>query len=134
MLIAASSAATEDYGAAKARLQKLIDSEEFQAALSLGKTLNRQMPDDLDVYECLVIAHLALDQIKDAETAAQWMLDLRTEDPRSFYAAARVRESLSEMEGARQFYLEAYRRTSRFDGARRAMILSRIEKLKREAN
>jgi hypothetical protein len=91
------------------------------------------MPDDLDIYECLVIAHLALDQVKDAETAAQGMLDLRTEDPRSFYAAARVREALGQVEGARQFHLEAYRRTSRFDGARRAMIPSRIEKLKLEA-
>lgn len=131
VVVAASSATCSDYLADKSRAAELIAKREYQCAVELAKKLNREMPDDLDVYAYLVDAHLALGQRKEAESAAQWMLDLRTEDPRSLYSAALVREALGMKDGALQFYVEAYRRVPRTDTARRTSILERIERLKR---
>ena len=55
----------------------LLGKHEFAAALDAGRKLNQRMPDDVMVYGFLTDANVELGNYKDAETAAQWMLDLK---------------------------------------------------------
>src|ERR1700685_796126 len=55
----------------------LLGKHEFAAALDAGKKLNQKMPDDVMLYGFLTDANVELGNYKDAETAAQWMLDLK---------------------------------------------------------
>ena len=55
----------------------LLGKHEFAAALEAAKKLNLKMPDDVMLYGFLTDANVELGKYKDAETAAQWMLDLK---------------------------------------------------------
>src|SRR5215472_14483489 len=55
----------------------LLGKHEFPAALEEAKKLNKKMPDDVMLYGFLTDANVELGNYKDAEVAAQWMLDLR---------------------------------------------------------
>ncbi len=53
-----------------------LGKHEFAAALDAAKKLNRKMPDDVMLYGFLTDANVELGNYREAETAAQWMLDL----------------------------------------------------------
>ena len=100
----------------------LIASGETQKALTEAIELNREIPDELDPYGLIVDASLLLGDVKEAETAGQWMLKLRPEDVRSLMRGAAVREVIKDYYGAEQMLGEALGRTSRTDTLTRAAI------------
>ena len=59
------------------RVWLLLGKHEFAAALEAAKELNRKLPDDVMLYGFLTDANVELGNYKEAETAAQWMLDLK---------------------------------------------------------
>ena len=61
----------------KVHVWLLLGKHEFPAALDAAKVLNKRVPDDVLIYGFLTDANAELGNYKDAETAAQWMLDLR---------------------------------------------------------
>jgi tetratricopeptide (TPR) repeat protein len=78
----------------------LLGKHEFAAALEAGKKLRQKMPDDIMLYGFLTDANVELGNYKDAEAAAQWMLDLRPGNMPGMTRAAYLRELFGDIDGA----------------------------------
>src|SRR5438128_10911753 len=66
-----------NFDGARTHVWLLLGKHEFAAALEEAKKLNKRMPDDVLTYGILTHANVELGTSKDAQTAAQMMLDLR---------------------------------------------------------
>jgi tetratricopeptide (TPR) repeat protein len=93
------------------RVWLLLGKHEFAAALEAAKTLNKKMPDDVMLYGFLTDANVELGNYKDAETAAQWMLDLRAGNMPGITRAAYLRELFGDIDGSLELMNMAYRST-----------------------
>lgn len=102
MSLAAWGQAPVQMDAAKASIRELLKAKQYAAALEESQALNRKYPDDIVSYQLLVDAHLGLDQKKEAEQAAQWMLDLKLgkADAQGWWRVAKVRAAYGEYEDA----------------------------------
>ena len=89
----------------------LLGKHEFAAALDAGKKLNQKMPDDVMLYGFLTDANVELGNYKDAETAAQWMLDLKPGNTPGLTRAAYLRELFGDIEGSLELMNMAYQST-----------------------
>ena len=90
------------------RVWLLLGKHEFAAALEAAKTLNKKMPDDVMLYGFLTDANVELGNYKDAETAAQWMLDLRAGNMPGITRAAYLRELFGDIDGSLELMNMAY--------------------------
>ncbi|HYP06265.1 MAG TPA: hypothetical protein VER03_08505, partial [Bryobacteraceae bacterium] len=95
----------------------------------LAKKLNKQAPDDIQVYGFLVDANVELGNYAEAEKAAQWMLDLRPGNAPGLTRAAYLRELYNDYDGALQLMQQSLQRTRREDTGDRAWILTHIGRL-----
>jgi tetratricopeptide (TPR) repeat protein len=107
----------------------LIGHREFAKALDISKMLNAKMPDDVTTYGLVVDADIALGNYKDAETAAQWMLDLRTGNIPGLLRGARLRRLFGDTEGAMQLYSESYQQVPQTQLEDLAWILTQMADL-----
>jgi len=89
----------------------LLGKHEFAAALEAAKKLNQKMPDDVMLYGFLTDANVELGNYKDAETAAQWMLDLKPGNTPGLTRAAYLRELYGDIEGSLELMNMAYQST-----------------------
>lgn len=91
-----------DFPALKARIRQLLDQHEYAAALEQGKAVNKQWADDVPTYQLIAEAALGVGDYKEADTALQWMLDLRIgkADSTGWWLLARFREVTGDVEGA----------------------------------
>jgi tetratricopeptide (TPR) repeat protein len=117
------------FEARKMRVWTLLGRHEFQQALELARTLQKEMPDDLLVYGFLTDANAELGHYKDAEEACQWMLDLRPGNIPAFTRAAYLRELFGDVEGAIELMSKAYERTNPLDVEDRAWMLTQLAHL-----
>ncbi len=86
----------------------LLGKHEFADALDAAKNLSRKMPDDVMLYGFLTDANVELGNYKDAETAAQWMLDLKPGNIPGLTRAAYLRELYGDIEGSLELMNMAY--------------------------
>ena len=107
----------------------LLGQHEFQRAVDTAEQLNRSMPDDVLVYGFLVDGYTELGRYAEAETAAQWMLDMRPGNVPGLTRAAYLRELFGDHEGAVELMDTAYRRTAHGEVEDRAWILTQIAHL-----
>ena len=77
-----------------------LGKHEFAAALEEAAQLNKKMPDDVMVWGFLTDSNVELGNYKDAENAAQWMLNLRPGNLPALARAAYLRELFGDPEGA----------------------------------
>jgi tetratricopeptide (TPR) repeat protein len=89
----------------------LLGKHEFAAALEAAKKLSQRMPDDVMLYGFLTDANVELGNYKDAETAAQWMLDLKPGNTPGLTRAAYLRELYGDIEGSLELMNMAYQST-----------------------
>ncbi len=115
--------APSDYPTRKLQTVVLLGLHRSAEALAAAKALNRRVPDDVAVWSYLSEANLQLGNIKEAETAAQWMFDLRPGNTAAYLIAAKVREAEKDSEGALDSLNEAFRRTPENEPEVRANIL-----------
>jgi tetratricopeptide (TPR) repeat protein len=92
--------APENLEGQKIHVWLLLGRHEFPAALEAAKVVNKRVPDDVLVYGFLVDANAELGNYKDAEAAAQWMLDLRPGNLPGLTRAAYLRELFGDADGA----------------------------------
>jgi len=90
----------ENFGAARIQTWLLLGKHDFPAALEEAKKLKKRMPDDITVYGFLTDANIELGNDKDAEAAAQTMLDLRPGNLPALTRAAYLRELFGDVEGS----------------------------------
>jgi tetratricopeptide (TPR) repeat protein len=93
------------------RVWLLLGKHEFAAALEAAKKLNQRVPDDVMLYGFLTDANVELGNYKDAETAAQWMLDLRAGNMPGMTRAAYLRELFGDIDGSLDLMTMAYQST-----------------------
>ncbi len=89
----------------------LLGKHVFAAALEAAIKLNQKMPDDVMLYGFLTDANVELGNYKDAETAAQWMLDLKPGNTPGLTRAAYLRELYGDIEGSLELMNMAYQST-----------------------
>jgi tetratricopeptide (TPR) repeat protein len=128
--IAASLArAPDNLEAERARVWVLLGQHEFAQALEAATALQRKMPDDLLAYAFLVDANVELGRYRDAEDAAQWLLDLRPGNVAGLTRAGYLRELFGDHEGAVDIMSDAYRRMPPAEVEERAWVLTQIAHL-----
>src|SRR5580698_11105364 len=108
----------------------LLGKHEFAAALDAAKNLNHKMPDDVMLYGFLTDANVELGNYKDAETAAQWMLDLKPGNTPGLTRAAYLRELFGDVEGSLDLMNMAYQSTPPGEVEDGAWIVTQIAHLK----
>src|SRR5437870_13686489 len=104
----------------------LLGRHEFAAALDAAKALNKRVPDDVLIYGFLTDANAELGNYKEAERAAQWMLDLRPGNLPGVTRAAYLRELFSDVDGALELMDMAYQSTPPTETEDRAWILTQM--------
>jgi tetratricopeptide (TPR) repeat protein len=107
----------------------LLGKHEFAAALETAKKLNKKVPDDVMLYGFLTDANVELGNYKDAEAAAQWMLDLRAGSIPGLTRAAYLRELFGDVDGALDLMEMAYQSTPPSESEDRAWIIAQIAHL-----
>ncbi len=107
----------------------LLGKHEFAAALEAAKKLNKKVPDDVMVYGFLTDANVELGNYKEAEAAAQWMLDLRAGSIPGLTRAAYLRELFGDVDGALDLMVMAYQSTPPNESEDRAWILTQMAHL-----
>jgi len=107
----------------------LLGKHEFAAALEAAKKLNKKMPDDVMLYGFLTDANVELGNYKDAEAAAQWMLDLRPGSIPGLTRAAYLRQLFGDVDGALDLMGMAYQSTSPSESEDRAWIITQMAHL-----
>lgn len=112
--------------------QKALARGEPEKALAIARALNKQLPDELDPWGLIVDAARALGKTDDAEKAAQWMINLRPEDPRGLWRVATLREDFGDLAGAEDVLNECYKRVPRTDVAWRVTLMKQMAGLYRK--
>jgi len=122
--------APKNFDAEKIRVSILLGEHEFPAALDLATALNKRVPDDVTVYGLLTDANAELGNYKDAEIAAQWMLNLRPGNLPALTRAARLRELFGDAESAYELLELAYQSASPTETGELARILTQMGHLR----
>jgi len=121
--------APDNLEAQRIRVWILLGKHDFASALEHAKALNRKVPDDVMTYAFLTDANVELGNYKDAERAAQWMLDLRPGNVPALTRAAFLRELFGDIEGAIDFMQDAFQRTPYAESEDRAWTLTQLAHL-----
>src|SRR5260370_7375427 len=95
----------------KVHVWLLLGRHEFPTALDVAKILNKRVPDDVLIYGFLTDANAELGNYKDAETAAQWMLNLRPGNLPGMTRAAYLRELFGDVDSTYELMDMAYQST-----------------------
>lgn len=119
----------DNFGAARIQTWLLLGKHEFPAALEEAKRLNKRMPDDITTYGFLTDANIELGNYKDAEAAAQIMLDLRPGNLPALTRAAYLRELFGDVEGSLQLMNMALQSTAPNEVEDAAWILTQMAHL-----
>jgi tetratricopeptide (TPR) repeat protein len=114
------------FEALKLRCWVLLGRHEFAQALELAKQLQKRSADDVLVYGFLTDAHVELGNYKEAEEAAQWMLNLGRSGIPGLTRAAYLREQFGDIEGALDLMNRAFERTDPNEIEDRAWLLVQI--------
>jgi tetratricopeptide (TPR) repeat protein len=120
----------DNLDAQKIRVWLLLGRHEFADALEEAKALNKRIPDDVLVYGFLADANAELGNYKDAETAAQWMLNLRPGNLPALTRAAYLRELFGDVDGALELMNMAYQSTPPTENEDGAWILTQMAHLR----
>jgi tetratricopeptide (TPR) repeat protein len=122
--------APNNFETRKIKAAILLGEHEFPATLDAAKALNKQSLDDVTVYGLLADANAELGNYKDAETAAQWMLDLRPGNLPALTHAAHLRELFGDPEGSCELLQMAYESTPPTESEERAWLLTQMAHLR----
>jgi tetratricopeptide (TPR) repeat protein len=109
--------------------QKALERGDAGKALEIAKALNKSMPDELDPWGLIVDASRKLGKLDEAEKAAQWMINLRPEDPRGLWRVALLREDFGDLAGAEEVLAQCYQRVPRSDVKWRATLMRQMGRL-----
>lgn len=123
----------DDLEALKVRAWVLLGQHRFADARELATALNKRIPDDLMVYGLLTDASVELGDYRQAESACQWMLDLRPGNVPALTRAAYLRELFGDIEGALELMGMAFDGTPTSEVEDRAWILTQTAHLRLRA-
>ena len=114
----------------KIRVSILLGEHDFPAALGAANALNKQVPDDVTVYSFQAEANAELGNYQEAETAAQWMLNLRPGNVPALIQAAQLRRTFGDLDGSYELFQLAYESTLQAENTDRAWLLTQMGDLR----
>jgi predicted Zn-dependent protease len=101
-----------DFQLQKTQVALMLSSHEFAQARDRATVLNRRTPDDVLTYGYIAEADIALGNYSEAETNAQWMMNMRPYNTPALLVGARLRTLYGDPHGAIDFLNRAYSQTS----------------------
>ena len=104
----------------------MLARHEYAAAKAKALALNHQALDDVMTYGYLAEADIALGEYKDAETSAQWQMNLRPSNIPALITGAKLRVLFGQSDGAIAFLNLAYAETSPIELEEQAWIANQI--------
>ncbi len=119
----------QNFQGQRVRVWTLLGKHEFAEALEAAEKLNKRVPDDILTYGFLADAHTELGNYDKAEQAAQWMLNMRPGNVPGLTRGAYLRELFGDVEGAIEFMISAFHRTSPIEIEDRAWVLTQLANL-----
>ncbi len=118
--------APKNFQGEKTHVLILLEEHEYSEALDEAKTLNRETPDDVLLWGYLADAESALGDYKDAEKAAQWMLNLRPGNVPGLLRGADLRTVWGDTDGALEFLSRALQSTPDFETGDVTAIMTKM--------
>jgi len=102
----------EDFQLQRTQVALMLARHEYVRAKDRATVLNKRTPDDVMTYGYLAEAEIALGQYPEAETNAQWMLNMRPNNIPGLVIGAKLRTLYGDAHGAIEFLSLAYSETS----------------------
>jgi tetratricopeptide (TPR) repeat protein len=121
-----------DFQLQKTRVAIMLSRHEFVEARERAKALNHHTPDDVMTYGYIAEADIALGNYAEAETNAQWMMDMRPNNTPALLVGARLRMLYGDAHGAIEFLDRAYSQTSPTEVGDLAWIANQIASIQIE--
>jgi tetratricopeptide (TPR) repeat protein len=115
-----------DFQLQKTQVALLSSRHQFIEARDQATNLHLRMPDDVMTYGYLAEADIALGKYADAETNAQWMMNMRPNNTPALLVGAQLRLLYGDARGAIEFLNQAYSQTSPAEVEELAWIANQI--------
>jgi tetratricopeptide (TPR) repeat protein len=115
-----------DFQLQRTEVALMLSRHQFVPARERAAVLNHRTPDDVMTYGYLAEANIALGSYTEAETNAQWMLNLRPNNIPGLLIGARLRVLYGDEHGAIDFLNQAYSETSPTEVEELAWIANQI--------
>jgi len=116
----------EDFQLQKLQVVLMLSRHEYAKARERAAVFNKRTPDDVMLYGYLAEADFALGDYQDAETAAQWMLNMRQNNIPGLLIGAKLRTLYGDPNGAIEFLNLAYSESSPMEVEDLASIANEI--------
>ena len=117
---------SEDFQLQKTQVALMLSRHEFAQARDRAKALNRRTPDDVMTYGLIAEADIGLGNYPEAETNAQWMMNLRPNNTPALLVGAKLRVLFGDGRGAIEFLNRAAQQTSPVEVEEQAWIANQI--------
>ena len=101
-----------DFQLQKTQVALMLSRHDFASARERATALHHGTPDDVMTYGYLAEADIALGNYAEAETNAQWMMNLRPNNTPALLVGATLRTLYGDARGAIEFLNVAYSQTS----------------------
>lgn len=115
-----------DFQLQKTQVALLLSRHQFIEARDRATNLHLRVPDDVMTYGYLAEADIALGKYEDAETNAQWMMNMRPNNTPALMVGAKLRVLFGDPRGAIEFLNLAYSQTSPAEVEELAWIANQI--------
>ncbi len=101
-----------DFQLQKTQVALMLSRHDFASARERATALHRRTPDDVMVFGYIAEADIALGNYSEAETNAQWMMNMRPNNTPALLVGATLRTLFGDSHGAIEFLRVAYSQTS----------------------
>jgi tetratricopeptide (TPR) repeat protein len=123
----------KDFQLQRTQVALMLSRHEWAQARERAKVLNHRTPDDVVTYGYIAEADIALGNYPEAETNAQWMLNLRPNNIPGLLIGAELRALYGDPHGAIDFLGLAYSETSSTEAEELAWLANRIVSIQIES-
>jgi len=115
-----------DFQLQRTQVALLLNRHQFAQARERAMDLHHRIPDDVMTYGYFAEADIGLGNYSEAETNAQWMMDMRPNNTPALLLGATLRTLFGEAPGAIDFLNLAYSETSPAEVEELAWIANQI--------
>jgi len=123
----------DDFQLQRTQVALMLGRHQYQQAKERATALNHRTPDDVMTYGYLAEADIALGNYPEAETNAQWMLNMRPNNIPGLLIGAKLRMLYGDPQGAIDFLNLAYSETSPTEVEDLAWIANQIASIQIES-
>jgi tetratricopeptide (TPR) repeat protein len=123
----------EDFQLQRTQVSLMLSRHEYAQARERAMALHRHRPDDVMTYGLIAEADIALGNYAEAETNAQWMMNMRPYNTPALMVGAKLRALYGDARGAIEFLHRVYSQTSPIEVEEQAWIANQIASIQIES-